>query len=193
MKMNLFNPLLTEQQKFEYRKYENINNTLKPYCIWVDFYDYIWGYNNINWKNKTVLDIGAEIGSSALFFLLNGAKFVYMLEKEEEYKKTHVKIKSLYTILENSVMLNNINEMPDKIDVLKMDCEGCELYYLNEQLLNKTSEFIIGLHKPPLDNYQFEEKKNLLEKYGGKYFGNVNNEEFLWVKCKKIAGDNEDV
>jgi hypothetical protein len=51
-------------------------------CSWVDFYDYIWSYGSIDWKGKYVLDIGADIGSSALFFLMEGAKYIYLLEKK---------------------------------------------------------------------------------------------------------------
>ena len=148
----------------------------------MDFYDYIWSYSSIDWKGKKVLDIGADIGSSALFFLMNGANYVYLLEKEQEYKNTYESIKQKYPILKNSVMLTSLADMPNDVDVLKMDCEGCELQLLTEELLSKATEFVVGLHKPQLDNYQFEQKKKLLEKHGGKYFGSVNNEEFVWQK-----------
>ncbi|MCL4365465.1 FkbM family methyltransferase [Candidatus Marsarchaeota archaeon] len=113
---------------------------------------------------------------------MNGADYVYLLEKEQEYKTTYETIKQKYHILKNSVMLSSLADMPNDINVLKMDCEGCELSLLTEELLNKSKEFVIGLHKPQLDDYKFEQKKRLLEKHGAKYFGNVNNEEFVWVK-----------
>ncbi|MCL4365467.1 MAG: hypothetical protein M1569_03400 [Candidatus Marsarchaeota archaeon] len=180
--MNNYTPKLTLTQRLQHLKYAKLEIELKPLCKWVDFYDYIWSYSSIDWKGKKVLDIGADIGSSALFYLMNGADYVYLLEKEQEYKTTYETIKQKYHILKNSVMLSSLADMPNDINVLKMDCEGCELSLLTEELLNKSKEFVIGLHKPQLDDYKFEQKKRLLEKHGAKYFGNVNNEEFVWVK-----------
>ena len=149
----------------------------------MDFYDYIWSYGSINWEGKSVLDIGADIGSSAIFFLSRGAKYVYLVEKEQAYKKTYEELKQKYPILKNTYMVSSlVSANSSYFDALKMDCEGCELSLLTEELLNKSNEFVVGLHKPQLDDYQFEQKKKLLEKHGGKYFGNVNNEEFLWIK-----------
>ena len=180
--MNNYTPKLLLMQRFQHTRYATLERHLRPLCRWVDFYDYIWSYGSINWKTKVVLDIGADIGSSALFFLMNGADYVYLLEKEQEYKTTYKSIKQKYPILKNSIMLNNLADMPNDIDVLKMDCEGCESNLLTEELLNKANEFVIGLHKPQLDDYQFEQKKKLLERHGAKYFGDVNNEEFVWIK-----------
>lgn len=128
-----------------------------------------------------MLDIGADIGSSALFFLMNGASKVYLVEKEEEYRQTYLKLKEKYPLLQKTEIIEpeDINKV--QFDVLKMDCEGCELYMLTEDLLTKSYEFVIGLHKPPLKNHQFEQKKKLIEKYGGEYYGNVNNEEFVFI------------
>ena len=182
---NNYIPKLTLKQRLQHHKYAKLERKLKPLCKWVDFYDYIWSYGSINWKGKVVLDIGADIGSSAMFFLMNGAYYVYLLEKEQLYRTTYESIKQRYPVLKNSVILKSLNDMPNSIDVLKMDCEGCELQLLTEELLNKANEFVVGLHKPQLDDYQFEQKKRLLEKHGGKYFGNVNNEEFLWQKVVK--------
>ena len=179
---NNYTPNLTLMQRLQHRKYAQLEKELKPLCKWVDFYDYLWSYGSINWKGKVVLDIGADIGSSAIFFLMNGADYVYLLEKEKEYKATYETIKRAYPILKNSTMLNSLAYMPPSIDVLKMDCEGCELSLLTEELLNKSKEFVIGLHKPQLDDYQFEQKRRLLEKHGGKYFGNVNGGEHVWIK-----------
>jgi hypothetical protein len=182
MKMNTYNPNLTLMQMVQHLRYAKLERQLRPLCKWVDFYDYIWSYGSIDWNGKTVLDIGADIGSSALFFLMSGAHYVYMLEKEQESRSTYEGLKNKYPLLKNSIMLNSLTDMPNPVDVLKMDCEGCELLLLTEELLNKSREFVVGLHKPQLDGYQFEQKKKLLEKHGGRYLGNVNNGEFVWIK-----------
>jgi FkbM family methyltransferase len=222
--MNHYKPRLTLKQIIEHIKYAKLEHELKPMCKWVDFYDYLWSYGSINWKNKIILDIGADIGSSALFFLMNGAKFVYLVENNYDYnhiyfhkmKTTHYHISEKYPVIWNTDLIISLESnhqlsvsdilkevktypkgdggsraigQPDlsnvninKIDILKMDCEGCEIQLLTEELLNNVNEFVVGLHKPPLNDYQFEQKKKLLEKHGGKYFGNVNNEEFVWIK-----------
>jgi hypothetical protein len=184
MPTNDYTPKLTPMQRLQHLKYAKLERELKPLCPWVDFYDYLWSYSSISWKGKIVLDIGADIGSSALFFLMNGADYVYLLEEDQQYKTTYETIKQQHPILKNSIMLDRLADMPPSIDVLKMDCEGCERQLLTEELLNKANEFVVGLHKPQLDDYQFEQKRRLLEKRGGKYFGNVNNGEFVYVKAK---------
>jgi hypothetical protein len=180
--MNNYTPKLILTQRLQHIRYAKLERELKPLCKWVDFYDYIWSYSSIDWKGKKVLDIGADIGSSALFFLMNGADYVYLLEKEQEYKTTYETIKQKYHILKNSVMLSNLADMPNNINVLKIDCEGCEGSMLTEELLRKSKEFVVGLHRPELSDYKFEQKRKLLEGYGGRYFGTVNNSERVWIK-----------
>jgi hypothetical protein len=182
MPTNKYTPKLTLMQRLQHRKYAKLEAELKPLCKWVDFYDYIWSYGSITWKDKTVLDVGADIGSSALFFLMNGAHYVYMLETEKEYKDIYGSLKQRHPLLKESAMLDSIQDTPKIVDVLKMDCEGCELQLLTDELLDTVNEFVVGLHKPELDDYQFEQKRRLLEKHGGKYFGNVNNGEFVWIR-----------
>ncbi len=179
--INKYNPPITLTQRLQHLRYAKLERELKPLCKWVDFYDYIWSYGKINWCGKVVLDIGADIGSSALFFLMNGASFVYLVEINDEYKKIYESLKSKYPILKKSKMIEKSEIKNLDFDVLKMDCEGCELTMLTENLIKKPYEFVIGLHKPPLDNYQFEQKKKLIEKYDGEYYGNVNNEEFVFI------------
>ncbi len=183
--INKYNPPITLLQRLQHLRYAKLERELKPLCKWVDFYDYIWSYGMINWRDKIVLDVGADIGSSALFFLMNGASFVYLIEKEEEYKKTYEELKKKFVLLQKSKLIE-FDELDDIFfDVLKMDCEGCELHMLTEELLSRPNEFVIGLHKPPLDDYQFEVKVRIIKKYNGKYYGNVNNEEFLFVRFFK--------
>ena len=189
--MNNYNPPLTLKQRLQHIRYSKIEKQLKPLCRWVDFYDYIWSYNPIDWKGKAVLDIGADIGSSAIYFLMNGAKHVVLIENDPKSIRE-------YGLLKNDEYLNGIfrkteMHLPQSMlkysfDILKMDCEGCELSLLTEDLLKKSNEFVIGLHKPQLDDYQFEQKKRLLEKYGGKYYGAIVNKqdgitgEYIFIK-----------
>ena len=44
-------------------------------------------YNNIDYNNKVVIDIGADIGSSAMYFLQHGANHVYGFSLDKQYFK----------------------------------------------------------------------------------------------------------
>ena len=183
--MNTYNPKLTLMQMAQHLRYAKLERQLRPLCMWVDFYDYIWSYGSIDWKGKTVLDVGAEVGSSALFFLMNGAKRVLMVENDPMYNTEYRELKReriMGGLLDKSQLIDPITVQSRQFDVLKMDCEGCESYMLTEELLRKSKEFVVGLHKPELSDYRFEQKRKLLERYGGRYFGTVNNGERVWIK-----------
>ena len=106
-------------------------------------------YDCLPVKNKIVLDVGASIGDSSIYFILRGATKVIALEPDLE----------LYSLAKKNIELNGfadkieliragcsyidrgdqVNSKPPlmtlqtildnysiKPDVLKMDCEGCE-------------------------------------------------------------------
>lgn len=141
-----------------------------------------------DFTDKSVLDIGSDIGSTAIFFLMNGAKFIYLYDINKNYKATYNRLKNQAyhnEIFCHSSWLDKNELLSPNADILKMDCEGCELLLLSDSFLEKYEEFAIALHRPPLDSYQFEKFRRLLEHHDGKYYGSVNNEEFLWLKISK--------
>lgn len=56
--------------------------------------------NNFNIKNKTVIDIGASLGDTAIYFALHGAKKVYAFEP----------LPSVYKLAEENIRLNNLQD-----------------------------------------------------------------------------------
>lgn len=184
--MNRYDPPLTLRQRWEHMHYAKEERKLRPLCKWIDFYDYIWSYGKLDFRGKTIIDIGADIGSTALYFLRKGASFVYLLENDKAYNKIYEKLKASdgYPQLRNTALLQP-HELTTRADILKMDCEGCEQQLLTDELLKKFGQFAVALHRPQLDSYQFGQKKKLLEKHGGRYFGNINKQEFLWLKEKR--------
>lgn len=56
--------------------------------------------NNFNIKNKTVIDIGASFGDTAIYFALHGAKKVYAFEP----------LPSVYKLAEENIRLNNLQD-----------------------------------------------------------------------------------
>jgi len=112
----------------------------------------------MDYKNKFVLDIGADYGSTADFFLKKGAYRVIAVEKDPEYYKglslfsegrpitpLHIEIKTIKDILDLIVKY--------KPDIVKIDCEGCERNFLRHFYTEKNKKklmipefFIIEIH-----------------------------------------------
>ena len=115
-------------------------------------YNRFWG--KPNYTGKVVLDIGADYGSTACFFLQRGAFRVIAVESN----------KHLFSrLLENAPKLGNIipvelhvSSIQDYInliqsykpDIVKVDCEGCEIYLLDvpDSILRNVREYIIEIH-----------------------------------------------
>ena len=132
-------------------------------------------YNNIDYNNKVVIDIGADIGSSAMYFLQHGANHVYGFSLDKQYFKnknyTHYK----YSIEKINYVINNI--MPYYMAtgnnlILKMDCEGCEWNFTID-FIKQFSEWIIALHNPIMNNELYD---YILQ--NGHEVGYIDNIEF---------------
>jgi hypothetical protein len=243
--LKTYDPDTTFSQLLKYRRYIKIEKELKMLCPRVNFRDYVWTYGQIDWKNKVVLDIGGTIGARAIFFLLNGAKFVYLIDENPKYKQIYEGLKNMPTsrtyafrsnegffapvkfvkvptkgylngILRNSSFIDK-KDIPKDIDVLVLDCETCEYvssdsFYvkceslLTDDLIKRAKEFVVALYSINKDNIIrienkdaegktkieekkwlyaniFEQKRKLLEKYGGKHYGSRDaGNKSVWVK-----------
>lgn len=184
--MSEYNPKLTSDQLKEYEQYKELEDKLKPLCRWVDFKDYIWAYSYLDYRGKVVLDVGGDIGSSALYFLSKGAKYVAIVEHDKVFKETYNKLKEEMPELRNTEMIEPDDMWRVNASILKMDCEGCELYMLDENKIKDYDQFAVGLHKFAMDEYFFNKKQKALLENGGKFLGTVNNEEYMYIKSDKI-------
>lgn len=115
-----------------------------------------------DYENKVVLDIGAEVGTSADFFLKRGAKYVFCVEGDpKEAAKCHENIITFFPGLAQAI--NFFIDSPfgfDRIlsaygatsptpaDIIKIDIEGweCCLLGMNDDILAAQKEFIIDTH-----------------------------------------------
>lgn len=183
--MNIYSPPLTDKQMKEYESWEALEINLKSLCKWVDFRDYIWGYGRLNYKGKVVLDIGADIGSSALYFISKGARRVAIIENNPEYNEIYRKLKKEMPEMAKVELINREDVWKVDADILKMDCEGCEVQFLSEdniKNLKRYGQFAIALHRHTIGDIKFNQLFNTLGSYKGFYFGTVNSEEYMFIK-----------
>jgi hypothetical protein len=116
--------------------------------------DYSFSYR-APYKDKVVLEIGADIGSSASYFLKQGATKVYSVEGNKRYydilveniKQMEGKVEPIHMQVEQASQLKELLEKY-QIDILHMDCEGCEclLLELDDTLWLKIPIFDLEIH-----------------------------------------------
>jgi hypothetical protein len=140
-------------------------------------------YGMLQVRDRVVLDIGTNIGDSAIYFVLQGAKKVHAIEPNKDlYKlaeqnlvqnnlcdrivlywmgcssKTDRDRIPEFVSLEDFMTTNNINP-----DILKLDCEGCEY-----DVLINSPDTLIGSFRSILVEYHYGYRniKDKLERCG---------------------------
>ncbi len=134
-------------------------------------------YGDLDVKGKRVLDVGAAIGDSGIFFALSGAKSVNSFEPDDDLFglcRMNIAINGLKNVVVTKAAVGSqgqlgrvetdqqpqaptvdldaaVQEMGGA-DVLKMDCEGCEFPCLlgaAPQTLTGISEMTVEYHGNP--------------------------------------------
>lgn len=115
-------------------------------------YDECWGF--VSYKNKVVLDLGADYGSTAYYFLKRGAKKVIAVEGEEYLasKLLHnygrdSRVKCIYKWIGSPNDLEKLIRL--KPDMVKVDIEGAEIHIakVSTELLLSVKEWVIEVHE----------------------------------------------
>lgn len=123
--------------------------------IYGENYDLHW--QGINFYGKRVLDVGADVGSTASYFLSKGASLVYAVEGNPSYYELLVqnaqyepRIIPLFLFIKNTQDWLDLLEL--KPDVIKVDCERCEQYLFNlpDPLFSEVREWLIETHSEVL-------------------------------------------
>jgi len=132
------------------------------------FGDYDEMYGSLDYTGKTVLDIGADYGTTAEYFLLErGAMMVFVSERNEEWvMKLHEmaaenpRVKVLPPMTVELLTSWLIEHVPH---IVKVDCEGCEQALLNiaPALLHYAQAWVIETHTRMLLN-ELRERFRLL-------------------------------
>jgi len=145
-------------------------------CYWHEF---DLAYGKLDVKDKTITIIGNDCGSSALYFLLKGAKKIIGYEKSDELnKKFKEKVCKEFQICEK-VDINTEwsgNNYPNT-DVFIMDCEGCEKNLKIEEL-QKYNQYCIAIHD------WTENRFKLMKKLYGTILTFITDDNREFVFCK---------
>ena len=164
----------------EYSRYKEWNKKLNKIDKSGDFKEYSRYYSSISYLEEIVIDWGADIGSSAIYFLSKGARKVYCYEVDKSKIKKFNVVKDMPEFkqfdLRDTVEYNIPNA---KGTILKMDIEGSEAKVLSEEYLNHFSKFIIALHPQQISAKNFVYLSNMLKKQGGHTYGEVFNSKGL--------------
>jgi predicted RNA methylase len=114
------------------------------------------GIYNVDVKERTVVDVGAGVGDSPVYFALNGAKKVYAFDVKVSYLEKNIRENNLKDVVEpircECGLSNNLDVITLKYNipsgsVLKVDCEGCEYgFFSSASLISRYHTIVIEYH-----------------------------------------------
>ena len=107
--------------------------------------EFPYAYGSLQVLNKTIQIVGADCGSSALYFLWRGAKYIIQYEKEEKLRARWNEVCRDFNICDKAIMKGEWKGEYENADIFVMDCEGCEKD-LNVDVLKKYEQWCIGVH-----------------------------------------------
>ena len=120
---------------------------------------------SVDWKGKKVLDIGADTGTTAEFFLNKGAEFVVAVEGYwHNYRVLKDRVDS--GIFGDKVVYNEMMVIRspydliylitkwDWVDIVKIDIEGSEIYlaYIPDDIIKIPRSYVIDFHSREIEH-----------------------------------------
>jgi len=108
--------------------------------------------------NSSVIDVGADCGSSAIFFLKHNTYRVHAFENNRDlcnkFQSNILPILKHYSVFfycvpvkkENIMNIIQYEKNEGRRIFLKVDCEGCEAEFLDEELMTKIDNGLIAIH-----------------------------------------------
>jgi hypothetical protein len=143
-------------KKHLYRtEYDSEKKELFISPIYKEDYEFQWGLTD--YENTTVLDIGADIGSTAYFFAKNGAKQIIAVEGSKKLfnqLKLNVNLRKVVPIFLYITTPADIEKLIKKWkpDIIKMDIEGAEinLLQIRDLIFQDIPKLMIEIHNKDL-------------------------------------------
>jgi hypothetical protein len=135
---------------FNYLQEDNQENNVHAF-LFILTEIFIWKIYNADIKGKPVVDIGAGIGDSAIYFATQGASKVYAYEPGD----------GRFKLAEQNISQNNMQgkielfhhpydfKVPLKNALLKIDCDGCEYEVFDKLDFGQFDEIVMEYHKGP--------------------------------------------
>jgi hypothetical protein len=123
--------------------------------IYFENYDEHWGFTDF--KNKVILDLGADYGSTAYYFLNKGALKViavegdkYLAERLKLNFKDDPRVVPIYLEIKSGKDIEELIDMYHP-DIVKVDIEGAEINILSVNI-RKVKEWLIETHTDEIYN-----------------------------------------
>jgi precorrin-6B methylase 2 len=120
--------------------------------------DYNLHWNFTSFRNKVVLDLGADYGSTAYYFLQKGASKVIVVEGDPNLaSKLKTNSKKFQKIIPVELFIDSSEKIEKLIshyhpDLVKVDIEGYERLLLNVKNIVDVNEWLIEAHTEELNN-----------------------------------------
>jgi predicted RNA methylase len=124
--------------------------------------DYEGEYGFVNYEGKVVLDVGADYGSTAAYFLRKGALRVVAVEADDAYFEMLTKnivacangesrVTAVHCVVSNPEQFEGLI-CAFRPDIVKVDCEGCEVSLLQipDRVFSSVPEYIMEIHSDDL-------------------------------------------
>ncbi|BBL45433.1 FkbM family methyltransferase [Nanobdella aerobiophila] len=170
----------------------------------------ITDYNILNVKDKVVLDIGAYVGDSSIYFIRRGAKKVYTYEAVKDIYNTLVKNIELNNLQDKIIPINkgidcnkgenyiNINYSATGLEVGNEKIETIPIKDAFEEIYNKEGEFVAKIDCEGCEYSLLCLPDNIL-KYSKEYVIEIHGSPQLLIskflrngyKVKRIDRDNK--
>ena len=158
---------------------------IAPY--WPEDFSVLWP---ADYQDKTVLDIGADRGSTASYFLRNGARFVICVEGDpNRFRELEANLPSLRNAKAVFKWITSPSDMTELLwcnsaDIVKIDVEGAEQYLFGVEpyMIQQHTEYMVEVHP----GVNIDEMVNLFRQCGF----DVTLGAVLWffykiIHCKK--------
>ena len=114
-------------------------------------------WNYVSFKDKVVLDLGADYGSTVRYFLKKGARFIIAVEGNRKFaQELKKRYQSSGKVICEELMIGSSEDLNKficrkDIDVAKVDIEGAEKFLLSLPSIVNIPTWLIETHSVEID------------------------------------------
>lgn len=114
-------------------------------------------WNYASFKDKVVLDLGADYGSTVRYFLKKGARFIIAVEGDPKFaQELRKRYQSSGKVMFEELMIDSAEDMNKLIchkgiDLAKIDIEGAEKFLLSLPSIMNIPTWLIETHSKEID------------------------------------------